>query len=1100
MTITRRNALKAGVAAGTGALLGDDALRLLGLAGEGAHGASAPPDYPLADAENVLYGLCLQCHTECTLKVKLQNGIVTKIDGNPFSPGSLQPHLPFDAGLDAAAKVDGSICPKGQGGVQTLYDPYRLRKVLKRAGPRGSGKWRAIPFEQAVTELVEGGQLFADLGEDRTVEGFADVMAVRDADLAKSLADDVEAVRAGELTVTAFQQRNAAHLDKMIDPNHPDLGPKNNQFVFLAGRIEHGRKEFAKRFVRGGLGSVNWYAHTSICEQAHHIAYKYATAAWNGSRFAPGQNHMKPDLEQAEFIIFWGTGFAEANFGPPPMSPQVTKSIVDRGMKIAVIDPRLSKSAAHGWWIPITPGGDLALALGVMRWIIERERYDATFLRAANRAAATEVGETSWSNATWLVSEADGTLARAADLGVGANDEFVALVGGVPTAVAPNDRERPVHGDLDASMEHSGRTYVTAFHKLAEAALEHDLDFYSRESGTPVATIEALAHEFTAHGKRAAIDFYRGPIKFTYGYYAAQAIIALNTLIGNIDARGGLVVGGGHFDANGSGDGQPFDLPAMHPGALTIMGIKSTREASGPYETSTLFQRDGYPAQRPWFPLTDDVYQEVVPAAAAGYPYGLKILWLHKGTPALASPAGHLQIDMVRDTDTIPLFIADDIVLGETSMYADYVFPDLSYLERWAWEGFSPAIKVRTLKVRQPVAAPIPEIVSIDGEDMPISMEALMLALGKALDAPGYGTNGFGPGLDFDRPEDFYLKTVANVAYDGTPVPPATGRDLEVFARARRHLPPAVFDEARWRRAVGAEHWDRTVYVLNRGGRFDEPWSWAYEGDHVRHRLGGVMNLYVEPVATAIHSVTGETFSGVARFERMRHLDGRDVDDGDGFPLRLFTFKEIFGGQSRTVGNYVAQQALMPENFVYINVTTARELGLENDDLVRLLGPTFDGTFDIGPGSSRTIEGRLRAVQGIALGAVAVSWHYGHWAYGSDDVEIDGVTVRGDRSRARGLVPNPAMRTDDYLGDVCLTDPIAGDSVFNGTTVALVKLRSGDRTIRPGFLSEGPPRNHPDMRDPAFAAWLRGESLRLARGETDRDELVERTNRDLRRT
>ena len=31
--------------------------------------------------------------------------------------------------------MDGSICPKGQAGLQTAYDPYRIRKVLKHIEP-----------------------------------------------------------------------------------------------------------------------------------------------------------------------------------------------------------------------------------------------------------------------------------------------------------------------------------------------------------------------------------------------------------------------------------------------------------------------------------------------------------------------------------------------------------------------------------------------------------------------------------------------------------------------------------------------------------------------------------------------------------------------------------------------------------------------------------------------------------------------------------------------------------------------------------------------------------------------------------------------------
>ena len=39
------------------------------------------------------------------------------------------------------------------------------------------------------------------------------------------------------MTVEAFKAKHAAHLDMLIDPDHPDLGPKNNQFVLQGGRI-----------------------------------------------------------------------------------------------------------------------------------------------------------------------------------------------------------------------------------------------------------------------------------------------------------------------------------------------------------------------------------------------------------------------------------------------------------------------------------------------------------------------------------------------------------------------------------------------------------------------------------------------------------------------------------------------------------------------------------------------------------------------------------------------------------------------------------------------------------------------------------------------
>ena len=1047
MKLSRRDVLKGGALAGAGALLGSEGNRLM--AAIQASGPDGHDGYDLAQPENILFSQCLQCNTQCTVKAKIQNGLLVKIDGNPYSPMCMQPQVSYDLSPQAMAKVDGHLCPKGQSGVQTIYDPYRIRKVLKRNGPRGSRQWKAIPFEQAIKEITEGGQLFADIGETRHVPGFKEVFVLKDAALAKAMGEDVGEVRAGKMTVEAFKAKHKDHLEVLIDPDHPDLGPKNNQFVFQGGRIGPDREVFAKRFTFNGLGSVNWYAHTTICEQAHHVAFLWSTAQWavkdgKGS-WNKGANHMKPDYTRSEFVIFWGTGYSEANFGPTPMGPQVSQAIVDGKLKVAVIDPRLSKSAAKGWWIPVAPGGDLALAFGMLRWILENKRYDEAFLRNANKAAAKAGDEKTWSNACWLVNAETGKLVRAKEAGIGSDTQFVALVNGRPVAVDPEDEKKAVIGDLDVDTTLHGLKVRTGFRALRDSVFEHGMAHYVEKSGVDQATIEELAREFTAHGKKAAIDFYRGPIKVTYGYYAAQAIIALNLLIGNIDHAGGFAPGGGAWDAMGGKPGKPFDIAKMHPGALKPFGVKLTRESSGSYESSTLFKRDGYPAKRPWFPFTDDVYQEIIPAAHAGYPYPVKILWLHYGTPVLASPAGHLQIKMLQDTERLPLFISTDIVLGETSMFADYVFPDIAYLERWGNPmGTSPVTLTKTTKIRQPVVAPIPEIVTVEGEEMPISMDALMIAVAQKLKAPGYGKDGMGSGWDLKRPEQFYLKMVANVAWgdkEGDAVKEAGRDELDLFLKARRHLPKGVFEPSKWRSAVGGE-WGKVVTVLNHGGRF-EPANKAHDGAFLGHAWGKQMNLYVEPIGSAKHSVTGKPLSGVPVFQEMTSFDGKAVSFGSEFDLALFTYKDIFGGQSRTVGNYAGQMALMPENYVYLNAQDARRKGLEDYDTVRIESPGFNGTFELGPGETVTIQGKVKVIQGIRPGSVAVSWSYGHWAYGARDMTVDGQVVKGEPARAKGLVPNPAMSVDGYLKDVCLTDPIAGDSAFGGSHIKLVKVASG---------------------------------------------------------
>ena len=64
-------------------------------------------------------------------------GRVKKIEGNPKHP------------LNA-----GKLCVRGQGSVQALYHPDRIRRPLKPVGGRGSGNFQEITWEEALDTLV----------------------------------------------------------------------------------------------------------------------------------------------------------------------------------------------------------------------------------------------------------------------------------------------------------------------------------------------------------------------------------------------------------------------------------------------------------------------------------------------------------------------------------------------------------------------------------------------------------------------------------------------------------------------------------------------------------------------------------------------------------------------------------------------------------------------------------------------------------------------------------------------------------------------------------------------------------------------------------
>ncbi|RME90071.1 MAG: molybdopterin oxidoreductase, partial [Candidatus Hydrogenedentota bacterium] len=934
--ISRKNFFK------TSALLGTSA-GVMSSCGELQKWLKEPAkfDYPLLKPENIIYTACLQCHNACSVKAKLYKGTLYKIDGNPYGPQNNLFNFNYDMPVFQAAHYDGKACPKGQAGIQTVYDPYRIRKVLKRAGKRGENKWVTIDFNKAIEEIVNGGNLF---GEGH-VKGLKDVWALRDPGLSKKMAEDAKKVGQGKMSVAAFKRKYKNHLDKLIDPDRPDLGPKNNGFVMLCGRIEHGRKEFGKRFTFNSFGSKNFFEHTTICEQSHHIAFNEITSEWHvekgKGKWGHGKHHLKPDFVHSEFVIFFGTGAFEANFGKTAMAEKVTKALTERNFKMAVVDPRLSQTAAKAhWWLPVRPGGDAALAYAMIRWIFENEKYDKKFLANANKAAAKATGEKSYSDAPLLVVIENGRGARylrASEVGLGSNTQFVVMQNGRPVAVDINDDKRPVTGDLFVDAVVGGKKVKSALQLVKEYAFSKTMQEWADISGCDLKKIKEVAKEFTSHGKKAAAELYRGPVQHANGYYAGMSIIYLNMLIGNIDWEGGMQGGGGHWHEDGSKNG-PFNIKkSLHPGKLTAFGYPVSREKTK-YEDTSFFRDDGYPAKRAWYPFTGNVYQEVIPSAAEGYPYKIDVLLLHKGTPALSIPGGHKNIPILMDTKKIPLFIACDIVIGETSMYADYIFPDITYLERWGTPHIPPSIPTKASKVRQPVVAPIPEIVKVEGEEMPISLEAFLLAVGQKLGLPGIGKDGFGKGMDFKRPEDFYLKLVANIANGDKPgdaVPEATDKEMDLFRKARKHLPKAVFDEAKWKKAIGNDEklWRRVVTVLNHGGRFAE-FKTGLNTPYVSKPIGRQMKFFIDHVATQKHSITGKYFSGLAIYDPIKQMDGKEVGTeklGEN-EFYLNTYKEVFGGHSRTISNYWTQLSIKPENRIKINKVDADRLGLEDGD------------------------------------------------------------------------------------------------------------------------------------------------------------------------
>jgi anaerobic selenocysteine-containing dehydrogenase len=80
---------------------------------------------------------CYMCACRCGINVHMKGGKVAYIEGNRDHPVN-----------------KGVLCAKGSSGIMQVTAPSRLRAPLKRVGPRGSGEFKEISWEEALQTAV----------------------------------------------------------------------------------------------------------------------------------------------------------------------------------------------------------------------------------------------------------------------------------------------------------------------------------------------------------------------------------------------------------------------------------------------------------------------------------------------------------------------------------------------------------------------------------------------------------------------------------------------------------------------------------------------------------------------------------------------------------------------------------------------------------------------------------------------------------------------------------------------------------------------------------------------------------------------------------
>ncbi len=90
-------------------------------------------------ANAVVRGLCPHdCPDTCALLTTVENGRAVKVQGNPA-------HKP----------TDGVLCTKVSRYTERTYHPDRILQPMKRSGPKGSGQFEPVSWDQALTDIAQ---------------------------------------------------------------------------------------------------------------------------------------------------------------------------------------------------------------------------------------------------------------------------------------------------------------------------------------------------------------------------------------------------------------------------------------------------------------------------------------------------------------------------------------------------------------------------------------------------------------------------------------------------------------------------------------------------------------------------------------------------------------------------------------------------------------------------------------------------------------------------------------------------------------------------------------------------------------------------------
>lgn len=279
--------------------------------------------------------------------------------------------------------------------------------------------------------------------------------------------------------------------------------------------------DWIERFVRL-FGSPNICYATEVCNWHKDFAHAFT--------FGCG---MPPaDYENAGLIVLWGHN---------PASTWLAQAHAigrgrAKGARMVVVDPRPTALAQQAdVWLPVRPGTDAALALGLIRLLIADDRFDRTFVRE-------------WTNAPLLVRHDNGLFLRERDLWPEAADNrFVVWDEARRCALAYDPKSAAtlqacatfmLRGAVTVGLAGDSVRCAPAFELLAQACAAYTPAEVLRITGVAEAALRSAAALF-GEGRRVAYHAWTGIGQHTNATQSERAVATLYALTGSFDRIGG---------------------------------------------------------------------------------------------------------------------------------------------------------------------------------------------------------------------------------------------------------------------------------------------------------------------------------------------------------------------------------------------------------------------------------------------------------------------------------------------------------------------------------------------------------------------------------